>query len=159
MRSGGEAVPLPEVAGDTTDEKAGIPTGVGQGEREQRGDGGLPVGPGDDDAVALGEEQLLQHRRERRERNRPLARGEHLDVVGAADISDDDPFRPPVEIESREPLIHRHPQGAQLVRHRRIHFRVGAADVVAGLDQEPGQGAHPGPTDADEVKLHGGELF
>jgi hypothetical protein len=30
---------------------------------------------------------------------------------------------------------------------------------VAGLDQEPGQRAHPGPTDADEVKLHGSELF
>src|SRR5262249_57139560 len=59
VRALAEAVALAQVLRHAADEEAGIAPGVEEHEGEERGGRGLAVGAGDDDRVALGEEELL----------------------------------------------------------------------------------------------------
>ena len=69
-----------------------------------------------------------------------LLRGQHLDVVLAADVADHHAVGAPVEVLGAEALEDRNALVGQLGRHGRIDVFVRAAHVVAGGLQQ----ARPG---------------
>ncbi len=84
-------------------------------------------------------------------------RRQHLDVVLAADVADDDDvgrpsrgWRGPKPSNDGDALL------GELRRHRRVDVLVGAAHVVAGRLEQARERPHAGAADADEMNLHFG---
>ncbi len=77
-----------------------------------------------------------------------------LGVVPADDVAHHRQVRPGRQILRGVAVLHRDAQPGQIGAHGRVGVFVGAADPVALLLQDAGQGRHAGAADAQEVDVH-----
>ncbi len=146
----------PEINGHAADEKRWIAPGLGKHEGHQRRRRGLAMRSGDDDRVAVGQKQLGQERRERGQRYAARLGRQNLHVIAAAHVAHHDPIGLPREVLGGKPDHHGNSKLLELGRHGRIHVLVGAAHVMAGGPQKPGQGTHSSSGDTYQMQFHKG---
>ena len=94
---------------------------------------------------------VLEHRRKRRQRDAARLGRQHLHVILAARVTDDDRVGDPVEIGRGEAVEDGNVRGLELRRHGRVDVLVRPAHLVAALLEQAGERAHPRPADAHEV--------
>ena len=84
-------------------------------------------------------------------------RGARLDVVRAADVADDDESGRGSRCAASKPVMQPDAPALERRPHRRVERHVGARHVVPGGLEEPGERAHAGAGDGDEVNVHRGD--
>ncbi|MCY1520553.1 hypothetical protein D9M68_553350 [compost metagenome] len=130
------------------DDEGRVEAAGGEHRGDQAGGGGLAVGAGDGDAVAVAH-QLGEHFRARHHRQATFEGGGDFRVGLVHGAGDDQHvgaigvFRAMADEYLRAELL-------QALGHRR-GLEVGAGDFVAEVQQHFGDAAHAGATDADEV--------
>ena len=149
-----------EIARHAADQKTRRQAGAFQQMRQQAGRGGLAVGAGHRQHVALGQHGLAQ----------PLRAGdvaqtriEHvLDgrIAARHRVADHHQVGPGVigpglQVFGGVTAHQADAERLELGAHRRIDVRVGTFDRVAQLARERGDPAHEGAADAEDVQTHG----
>jgi hypothetical protein len=141
-----------EVERDAADQQGRIPARRGQHLGDEVRRRRLAVRPGDGDAVAARDRQLVERVRERAVGNAGLDRRLRLGIVGADRVPDHDEVGLGIEdVSGRESLEHVDAPVRERGAHRRVQLLVGAGDVDAARLQEARQRPHARAADGDEV--------
>ena len=116
------------------DEIAGVAVVFAQQERRQRSRGGFPVRAANDDIATFFQNELMEHRRQRGERQRAgVEQPLDLRIAARHGVADDREigrkFSEPHRIVA---LVHSDAGFGQHRAHRRINARIGAKHFVAG---------------------------
>ena len=152
--AGRQAKALVEVHRQPADQEAGVAPGRVEQPRAQRAGGRLAVRARDHQRRGVAEDVIGERLRHAGHRDARLERGARLDVARPTHVADHHQIRTWLEVRGIEAA--QQPDAPALERrpHRRVERHVGAGHVVPRLLEEPGERAHPGARDRDEVNAH-----
>ena len=120
-----------EIPGDAAHHEAGVQAqGVEQPGDERRG-GGLAVGAGHHQALALAHQEAVQRLRQRQARDVAGQQGLGLGVVPADDVAHHRQVRRRIQVGRGVTVLHPDAQTLQKGAHGRVGVFIGAADPVA----------------------------
>lgn len=128
-------------------------TGGFKGRSRERRSRGLPVGAGDDQRPAMGEEEARQGLGHRQLLEAQALHFLDFDIGSRHGVADDDQLGPGLEVRRGE--AHRGPDSCpgEERRHRGVEGAVGAADGVAFFLQQAGERRHARAADRDAVDI------
>jgi hypothetical protein len=110
------------------------------------------VGSGDDDGVFASDGELVQRVGKREIVQALVDGGARFDVRRADGVADDDQVRPSLEdVFGCEAFVNGNAPARERRAHGRIEVLVGSGDVNAAGVEQPGEGAHAGSRDGDEM--------
>jgi len=120
---------------------------------EHAGGGGLAVGAADDEALAVGEEFVVDERGHRRHRDALVEDDFELRVAARDGVADDDEVGCGLEVGGAVGLEDGDALGAELVGHGWVGGGIRARHAVAVDTEHAGEGGHGRAADADEVDV------